>query len=70
MKLFFYCKRQLEMYMSTRGLKLPLHSGYSKNVYSVFYMLVIHCVSCVVLENKLTKGSKLMAFLSSGIIKA
>ena len=47
------------MYMSTRGLKLPLHSGYSKNVYSLFYMLVIHCVSCVVLENKLTKGSKL-----------
>ena len=56
--------------MSTGGLKLPLHSGYSKNVYSVFYMLVIHCVSCVVLENKLTKGSKLMPFLSSGIIKA
>ena len=47
------------MYMSTRGLNLPLHAGYSKNVYSVFYMLVIHCVSCVVLENKHTKGSKL-----------
>ena len=30
------------MYMTYRGLKLPLHFGYSKNGYSVFYMLVVH----------------------------
>ena len=57
------------MYMSTRGLKLPLHSGYSKNVYSVFYMLVIHCCPVWFWRINSQRVANL-AFFSSGIIKA
>ena len=39
MKLFFYCKRQLQMYMTYTWSQITITF---KNVYSVLYMLVIH----------------------------
>ena len=39
MKLFFYCKRQLQMYMTYTWSQI---TSTFKNVYSVLYMLVIH----------------------------
>ena len=39
MKLFFYCKRQLQMYMTYTWSQITITF---KNLYSVLYMLVIH----------------------------
>ena len=42
MKLFFYCKRQLQMDMMYTWSQITITSWLFKNVCSVFYMLVIH----------------------------
>ena len=47
MKLFFYCKRQLQMDMTYTWSQITITSWLFKNVCSVFYMLVIHVFSDV-----------------------
>ena len=42
MKLFFYCKRQLQMDMTYTWSQITITSWLFKNVCSVFYMLVVH----------------------------
>ena len=45
MKLFFYCKRQLQIDMTYTWSQITITSWLFKNVCSVFYMLVIHVFS-------------------------